>query len=39
MLALLLLQPVFDAAVTTHTATGQDEDNGTHQPEPYFINQ
>lgn len=37
-LSLLLQQPVLDAVVTTHTVTGQDEDNSTQQPDPYLIN-
>lgn len=34
VLPLLLLQPVFGAAVVTHTAAAQDEDDGPDQPEP-----
>ena len=34
MLPLLLLQPVFGAAVVTHAAAAQDEDDRPHQPEP-----
>lgn len=34
VLPLLLLQPVFCAAVVTHTAAAQDEDDGPDQPEP-----
>jgi len=35
VLPLLLLQPVFGAAVVTHAAAAQDEDEGPHQPEPW----
>ena len=34
VLPLLLLQPVFGAAVVAHTAAAQDEDDGPDQPEP-----
>lgn len=34
VLPLLLLQPVFGAAVVTHAAAAQDEDDGPDQPEP-----
>lgn len=34
MLPLLLLQPVFGAAMVTHTAAAQNEDDRPHQPKP-----
>lgn len=34
VLPLLLLQSLFGAAVVTHTAAAQDEDDGPDQPEP-----
>lgn len=34
MLPLLLLQPVFGAAVVTHTAAAQNEDDRPNQPKP-----
>lgn len=35
VLPLLLLQPVFGAAMVTHTAAAQNEDDGPNQPKPY----
>lgn len=34
VLPLLLLQPVFGAAMVTHAAAAQNEDDGPHQPKP-----
>ncbi len=34
MLPLLLLQPVFGAAVVTHAAAAQDENDRPNQPKP-----
>ena len=34
MLPLLLLQPVFGAAVVTHAAAAQNKDDGPNQPKP-----
>lgn len=35
VLPLLLLQPVFGAAMVTHAAAAQNEDDRPHQPKPY----
>lgn len=35
VLPLLLLQPVFGAAVVTHAAAAQNEDDCPNQPKPY----
>ena len=35
VLPLLLLQPVFGAAVVAHAAAAQNEDDHPHQPKPY----
>lgn len=35
VLPLLLLQPVFGAAMVTHTAAAQNKDDGPDQPKPY----
>lgn len=37
VLPLLLLQPVFGAAVVAHAAAAQNEDDGPHQPEPCAV--
>lgn len=34
VLPLLLLQPVFGAAMVTHAAAAQNEDDCPHQPKP-----
>jgi len=34
VLPLLLLQPVFSAAMVTHAAAAQNEDDRPHQPKP-----